>query len=133
MESTGEVQGYPEPPAVGDESSTLVGSLERQRATFEWKCSGLDGEQLAKRLDTSGLTLGRLLEHLAYMEDINFTRDLAGGELPRPWSEVDAAGRSQWVFESADADSSETLYQLWRDAVERSRSAVREALDQGGP
>jgi len=107
--------------------------MERQGATFEWKCSSLDGEQLARRIDTSELTLGRLLKHLAYMEDINFTRDLAGGELPRPWLEVDAAARSQWVFVSADADSSETLYQLWRDAVDRSRSAVRDALDRGGP
>ena len=31
-----------EPPVAGDETSTLVGSLERQRATFAWKCSGLD-------------------------------------------------------------------------------------------
>jgi hypothetical protein len=133
MEFTGEEEGYPEPPAVGDEASTLVGSLERQRATFEWKCGGLDGDQLARRLDTSELTLGRLLKHLAYMEDINFTRDLAGGELPRPWSEVDDAVRSQWVFASAAADSSETLYRLWGDAVARSRSAVRDALDRGGP
>ena len=125
--------GYPEPPAVGDEAATLVGSLERQRATFAWKCSDLEGEQLARRLGASELTLGRLLKHLAYMEDINFTRDLAGGELPRPWSDVDEAVRSQWVFASADADSSETLYQLWRDAVDRSRSAVRDALDRAGP
>ena len=135
MEATGEASehGYPEPPAVGDEACTLLGSLERQRATFEWKCSGLDSEQLARRLTTSELTLGRLLKHLAYMEDINFTRDLAGDELPRPWLDVDAATRSQWVFVSADTDSSETLYQLWRDAVGRSRSAVSDALGRGGP
>ncbi|MGW5669194.1 mycothiol transferase [Micromonospora sp. NPDC003776] len=135
MEATSRASehGYPEPPAIGDEASTLLGSLERQRATFEWKCSGLDREQLTRRLDTSELTLGRLLKHLAYMEDINFTRDLAGAELPRPWLDVDATARSSWVFVSADADPPETLYQLWYDAVDRSRSAVRYALDHGGP
>jgi hypothetical protein len=124
--------GYPEPPAVGDEASTLLGSLERQRATFGWKCSGLDREQLSRRLGASELNLGKLLKHLAYMEDINFTWDLAGRTLPQPWRDVGAAGRSQWVFASADADSPETLYRLWHDAVERSRSAVTDVLRSGG-
>src|SRR3954467_7222107 len=30
------------PPVAGDETSTLLGSLERQRRTFAWKCGGLD-------------------------------------------------------------------------------------------
>lgn len=126
-------QGYPEPPAVGDEASTLVGSLERQRATFAWKCADLAGVELAMRLDSSELSLGRLLKHLAYMEDLNFTRDLARAELPRPWADVDPATRSTWVFSSADLDSPETLYGLWSAAVHRSRAAVREAIRRGGP
>jgi hypothetical protein len=126
-------QGYLEPPAVGDEASTLVGSLERQRATFEWKCADLAREKLAIRLDPSELSLGRLLKHLAYMEDLNFTRNLARAELPRPWADVDPSTRSEWVFGSADLDSPDTLYGLWRDAVDRSRSAVRKALQRGGP
>jgi hypothetical protein len=35
-------QGRPEPPFAGDETSTLLGSLERQRATLAWKSGGLD-------------------------------------------------------------------------------------------
>jgi hypothetical protein len=128
-----EQQGFPEPPAVGDEASTLVGSLERQRATFAWKCAGLGRDGRARRLEPSALTLGRLLKHLAYMEDLNFTRDLAHGDLPRPWADVDQEGRSEWVFTSADDDPPETLYGLWEDAVHRSRAAVRDALEQGGP
>jgi hypothetical protein len=27
-----------EPPVSGDETATLLGSLERQRAIFAWKC-----------------------------------------------------------------------------------------------
>ena len=129
---TREMSGYQEPPAVGDEASTLLGSLERQRATFEWKCADLDGEALVRRLEPSKLSLGRLLKHLAYMEDLNFAGQLAGSELPRPWAEVDAATRSEWVFSSADLDPPETLYGLWREAVERSRAAVREVLKRGG-
>jgi hypothetical protein len=30
------------PPVAGDETATLLGSLERQRAIFAWKCGGLD-------------------------------------------------------------------------------------------
>ena len=125
--------GFPEPPAVGDEASTLVGSLERQRATFEWKCADLVGDELSMRLDSSELSVGRLLKHLAYMEDLNFTRDLACVELPAPWAEVDAATRSEWVFTSADLDPPETLYRMWREAVHRSRAAVTQALERGGP
>ena len=126
-------QGFPEPPAVGDEAATLVGSLERQRATFAWKCADLAGGELSARLSSSGLSLGRLLKHLAYMEDLNFTWGLAHAELPRPWADVDAAARSQWVFDSADQDSPESLHGWWHAAVGRSRAAVREALERGGP
>jgi hypothetical protein len=128
-----QAQGYPEPPAVGEEASTLVGSLERQRATFAWKSAGLGRDELATRLGSSDLSLGRLLKHLAYMEDLNFTGELARGELPRPWADVDPATRSAWVFRSADDDSPELLYALWCDAVDRSRAAVREALERGDP
>ena len=125
--------GYPEPPLLGSEAVTLVGSLERQRATFEWKCAGLDGQGLSSRLDTSELSLGRLLKHLAYMEDLNFTGDFGGDELPEPWAGVDPSTRSAWVFSSADDDAPETLYRLWRQAVERSREVVRLAIARGGP
>ncbi|MGD0945069.1 MAG: hypothetical protein ABR972_12465 [Acidimicrobiales bacterium] len=30
--------GRAEPPIAGDKTSTLLGSLERQRAIFAWKC-----------------------------------------------------------------------------------------------
>ena len=35
-------QGRPEPPLAGDETATLLGSLERQRAYLARKCDGLD-------------------------------------------------------------------------------------------
>jgi hypothetical protein len=37
-----------------------------------------------------------------------------------------------WVWRTAAEDSPETLYTLWRDAVEHSRAAMAEALAAGG-
>ena len=79
------MSGYPEPPLAGSEEETLIGSLERQRATFAYKCEGLTSEQLRRRVGASEVTIAGLLKHLAYMEDINFTRELAGLPLPAPW------------------------------------------------
>jgi uncharacterized damage-inducible protein DinB len=124
--------GYPEPPAVGDEAATLVGSLERQRATLAWKCADLDATGLSTRVGASSMTLGGLLKHLAYMEDINFFRDLAGRDLPAPWNGVNWRTESDWEWHSSAADPPERLYALWRDAVARSRSAVAGALADGG-
>jgi uncharacterized damage-inducible protein DinB len=124
--------GYPEPPAVGDEAATLVGSLERQRATLAWKCADLDATGLSTRVGASSMTLGGLLKHLAYMEDINFSRDLAGRDLPAPWNGVNWRIESDWEWHSSAADPPERLYALWRDAVARSRSAVADALADGG-
>ncbi|MEP6651309.1 MAG: DUF664 domain-containing protein [Lapillicoccus sp.] len=65
--------GLPGAPAVGDEASTLLGSLERQRATLAWKCADLDVVGLRATVGVSSVTLGGLLKHLAFMEDINLT------------------------------------------------------------
>jgi hypothetical protein len=123
--------GYPEPPAVGDEASTLLGSLERQRATFAWKCADLDRVGLRATLPPSTVSLGGLLKHLAYMEDINFTRDLAGRDVPEPWRSVDPEAED-WEWWSAAEDDPAELHALWSAAVARSRSAVAEALTARG-
>ncbi|WP_155373720.1 DinB family protein [Catellatospora vulcania] len=118
--------GHPEPPAIAGEAETLLGSLERQRATFAWKCGGLDDAALRKRAGTSTMTLGGLLKHLAYMEDVNFTGDLAGAELPPPWQ--DHEREAGWEWRSAADDDAAQLYELWEQAVERSRRAVNDVL-----
>jgi hypothetical protein len=41
--------------------ATLLGSLERQRASFAWKCAGLDVTGLRAKLAPSPITLGGLL------------------------------------------------------------------------
>ncbi|WP_342024425.1 DUF664 domain-containing protein [Arthrobacter citreus] len=67
-----------EPPLAGSELETLVGSLDRQRATFAWKTAGLDAEALAATVGASAITLGGLLKHLASVEDIYFAWRLKG-------------------------------------------------------
>jgi hypothetical protein len=62
-----------EPPVAGDETATLLGSLERQRATLAWKCGGLDAAGLKATVGASSITLGGLLKHLALVEDDYFS------------------------------------------------------------
>src|SRR4249919_2198324 len=73
----------PEPPTTGDERSTLVGFLDFQRATLEWKCDGLSAEQLARRaVPTSTLSLLGLVRHLAEVERSWFRRRFADEDAP---------------------------------------------------
>lgn len=121
-----------EPPLAGDETATLLGSLERQRATLAWKCGGLDAAGLNATLGPSAVTLGGLLKHLALVEADTFSRKLRDESLGPPWESADWDADPDWEWHSAAGDSPEQLMALWRDAVERSRKAVAEALTGGG-
>jgi hypothetical protein len=112
--------------------STLLGSLERQRATFAWKCGGLDAAGLRATTAASSMTLGGLLKHLALVEDDYFTGRLGGHELGSPWDEVDWDADRDWEWHTAAHDSPAELMTLWQEAVARSRVAVDEALATDG-
>jgi hypothetical protein len=120
-----------EPPVAGDETATLLGSLERQRATLAWKCTGLDSTGLRATVGASSMTLGGLLKHLALVEDDYCTGRLHGRELPAPWNTVDWDAEPDWEWRSAAGDTPEQLHALWQDAVTRSRSMVAAALAHG--
>ena len=115
-------------PVAGDETATLLGSLERQRATLAWKCGGLDAAGLQATVGASSITLGGLLKHLALVEDDYFTGKLLGRNLGSPWDTVDWDADPDWEWHSAVEDSPEELMTIWREAVNRSRAAVAEAL-----
>ena len=132
MSAGADLAGYAEPPEAGTEAETLIGSLERQRATFAYKCEGLTAEQLRHRVGASEVTIGGLLKHLAYMEDLNFTRELAGLPMPAPWNDFPSEDRGEQVWRSAAGDAPDTLYVLWDQAVARSRRAVLDAVRDGG-
>jgi uncharacterized damage-inducible protein DinB len=126
------VQGRPEPPVAGDEIATQLGSLERQRAIFAWKCGGLDAAGLQVTVGASSMTLGGLLKHLALVEDEYFSVRLLGRDPAPPWDAVDWDADRDWEWHTAAEDTPEQLMTLWRDAVARSRAAVAEALAEGG-
>jgi uncharacterized damage-inducible protein DinB len=125
-------QGRPEPPLTADETDTLLGFLDFQRATLVWKCSGLDAAGLKATVGASSMTLGGLLKHMALVEDVWFSRSLHGHDRQPPWDSVDWKAVPDWEWDSAAEDTPEQLLALWQDAVERSRSLLAEALANGG-
>ncbi len=124
-------QGRPEPALAADETATLLGFLEYQRATLAWKCAGLDAAGMGATVAASSMTLGGLLKHLAYVESDWFSRWLYGRDRQAPWDTVDWKADPDWEWHSAAEDSPEQLLALWQDAVARSRSLVAEALADG--
>jgi uncharacterized damage-inducible protein DinB len=125
-------QGRPKPPSAADEAATLVGFLEFQRATFAWKCAGLDAAGLQTKVAASSMTLGGMLKHLALVEDWWFSEWLAGLPPGPPWNTGDFDADPDWDWHSAAADTPEQLRTLWEAAVARSRGRVEEALASGG-
>jgi uncharacterized damage-inducible protein DinB len=124
--------GRPEPPLAADETATLLGFLDYQRATLGWKCRGLDGAGLRATTAASSMTLGGLLKHMALVEDGWFSRALHGRDRQPPWNAVDWEADPDWDWHSAADDTPEQLFALWEGAVARSRSLVDEALASGG-
>ncbi len=125
-------RGRPGPPVAGDEIVTLLGSLDRQRATFGWKCGGLDAQGLAATVGASSMTLGGLLKHLALVEDHYFSVRLLGREPASAFAAVDFDADPEWEWRTAADDSPAELFSLWEESVAGSRAAVAEALTRGG-
>jgi uncharacterized damage-inducible protein DinB len=120
------------------EASTTAGelemlqfALERVRAQFAWKCGGLDTAGLRKTHPPSTMTLGGLLKHMAYVDDMYIARFVLGQPMGAPWDAVDFATDPDWEWRSALDDTPEELYALWRGAVERSRAAWAQVLADG--
>jgi hypothetical protein len=125
-------QRRPDPPDAGDETATLLGFLERQRATFAWKCSGLDSAGLRATVGASSMSLGGMLKHLARFEDDMTCEWLHGQAQRSPWSSVDWNAEPAWDWRTAADDTPEELYARWQDALVHSRSLITAALAQGG-
>jgi hypothetical protein len=126
-------QGYPRLPEAGNEADTLLGALERIRATFAWKCGGPDSAGLQAQVGTSAITLGGLLKHMALVEDDYARHRIMGQEdIGAPWNAVDWDADPDWEWRTAADDTPEELITLWRDAVRRCRTAVDAAMTEGG-
>lgn len=125
--------GMVDPPVAGDPLTILLGYLDRQRATFAWKCGGLDAAGLAMALRPSTMTLGGMLKHLARFEDDMSTEWLAGEEQLAPWNEIDWETDHDWDWRTAANDMPEVLYGRWQTAVDRSRERFAAAVAAGEP
>jgi len=95
---------WPEPPVAGGETATLLGSLERQRATFAWKAGGLDAAGLRATTAASALTLGGLLVHLARVEDGYFSVRLLGRDRRPPFATMGWDDDWRWAAEQTPED-----------------------------
>jgi uncharacterized damage-inducible protein DinB len=123
--------GRPEPPHEAGEAATLIGFLDYQRATLEWKCRGLSDEQLRVALPPSTMTLGGLLKHLAGVEDGWFSGVAAEQPDSEPWASVDWDADPDWEWRTAASESGDELRALWAERVERSRAVVATLLQSG--
>ena len=130
-ELTIDQHGRPEPPQEGDETATLLGFLDYQRATLEWKCRGLSDEQLRAALPPTSMTLGGMLKHLAAVEDYWCTQVVGGEPSPEPWAGVDWEANPDWEWRTAADEPGDELRALWAERVERSRTVVNARLSQG--
>ena len=93
---------------VADERETLIGFLERHRATFIWKCAGLTGDQLARRaMPPSSLSLLGLVRHLGDAERAWFARFVSGQQRPAAYT---GDGGPDAAFRLADAERAEQDY-----------------------
>jgi uncharacterized damage-inducible protein DinB len=125
-------QGRPEPPVHGNEVETLVGFLDHQRATLRWKADGLDDAAMRSTVGTSTMTIGGLVKHMAYVEDLWFSRFLHDKAPASPWDTVDWDVDPDWEWHSAADDTAASLRMLWVAAVERSAASLDAALVTGG-
>jgi len=123
--------GRPRPPEEAGELETILGFLDFHRATFEWKCSGLDSAGLNHTIPPSTMSLGGMMKHLALVEEHWFSRRLFGRDRSSPWDVVDWDADPDWEWHSATDDSPEKLRALWQRFVEQSRANVAEALSDG--
>jgi uncharacterized damage-inducible protein DinB len=121
------------PPVSGSEVDTLIGSLERQRRTFLWKCSGLDAAGLRATTAASSMTLGGLVKHLTLVEADYFTWKLLGRDPGAPWNAIDWDADPNWEWRTGAEDAPDELYRAYTETVARSRANLAEALADGDP
>lgn len=105
-----------EPPFIGDERDTFIGSLERGRRLVAWKTRGLDAAGMSATLAPSTLTLGGLLTHLATVEDEMFQVRLGEPSAVSVDDEWSPAGGAE-LWEAAVARSRATLARFGMDEI----------------
>jgi len=114
-------------PRLGDERTTLVEALRRQRLTLEIKCADLDADAMARRaVEPSTMSLLGLVRHLAEVERATFRTMLAGQEVPRLFcSATDPDGDFDGAVPEPEVVAE--AWQAWRAEVDFAVRFVAEA------
>ena len=116
----------------GDEVDTALITLERNRLTFAWKCADIDAEGMALRLAPSSVTLGGLLKHLAWVEELYFQHRLAGRPIMAPFdSSISRPTGRTGPGAQRPTTPRRPCAHCGSDAVHRSRASLTEALSNG--
>lgn len=111
-------------PIQGSDKAMLSAMLDHYRALILEICSGLTEEQLRRPMVPSGTSLLAIVKHLAFTERGWFQEHVANEPYKWPFDpETDPDG--DWRLE--DDDTSENVFQMYRDACERSREIIAEA------
>ena len=122
---------YPDfdPVARADERATLTAFLDRQRATFEQTCAGLDATQMATRsVEPSSMSLLGLVRHLAGVESGWFRNVMAGSDVPGPYAGSD--GRDAEFDDIVPTDEAVAdAWATWHHEVAFARRFTADAAD----
>ena len=102
----------------------LLSYLDFYRAVLVRKCTALTARQLALTTGTSTLTLGRLLRHMALVEDHWFTVVLHDRAEPDLWQGADWEAQPDWEMDTATDFSPVELAAQFDVSVARSREAI---------
>lgn len=115
-----------------DELTTLVEMLDHYRGVLIRKASGLNQQQLAIALAPSDLTLGRLVMHMALVEDHWFQQRFLDNPENEPWASADWDADADWEMTHADTLGVAEIMAQYDESVARSRAALGAAhsLDQ---
>jgi uncharacterized damage-inducible protein DinB len=117
-----------DPPETGDERATLVGFLNWQRQTTEWKCRGLSADELRVRpIPSTNISLLGLVRHLADVE-AGWTR--GGIEGIRPHDVFSTPENRNADFDDVATADVDEAFRKWRQECAHTDGVIAgKALD----
>jgi uncharacterized damage-inducible protein DinB len=113
-----------DPLGTAPETELLIQYLDFQRETVVLKTEGLTHEQMTMSHGPSTLTLGGILNHLAFVEDTWAEVRFSGLPEREPWAGVDWTADPDWEFRTATELAPEELRDRYRAAGDRTRELV---------
>jgi uncharacterized damage-inducible protein DinB len=103
----------------------LTERLDEERRAILAQARDLSADEIhARPHAATGLSIGRIVKHLAFTEDRWFQHKLLGLDLPEPWRSIDATEAHDWSFRSADFDTLDDIVHLYDRACQRGRDAT---------